>query len=49
MGAAKSARINPRELASTVLSELQLDDLAESIEIAGPGFLNIRLKPEFRQ
>lgn len=47
MGAAKRARTNPRELASTVLSQLALEDLAASIEIAGPGFLNIRLKPEF--
>lgn len=47
MGAAKRARTNPRELATNVLAALELDDLAESIEIAGPGFLNIRLKPTF--
>lgn len=47
MGAAKRMRTNPRELAAKVLSEIELDDVAESIEIAGPGFLNIRLKPSF--
>ena len=47
MGAAKHIRTNPRELAAKVLDELELDDLAESVEIAGPGFLNIRLKPSF--
>ena len=47
MGAAKRVRTNPRELAATVLDELELNDLAESIEIAGPGFLNIRLNASF--
>ncbi len=47
MGAAKRARTNPRELAANVVDELELGDVAESIEIAGPGFLNIRLKPAF--
>lgn len=47
MGAAKRIRTNPRELAANVVAELKLGDIAESIEIAGPGFLNIRLKPSF--
>ena len=47
MGAAKRMRTNPRELAAKVLDDLELDDIADSIEIAGPGFLNIRLKPSF--
>ena len=47
MGAAKAARTNPRALAQAVLERLDLSDLAESVEIAGPGFLNIRLKPQW--
>lgn len=47
MGAAKRIRTNPRELAASVLADLELNDLAESVEIAGPGFLNIRLNPSF--
>ena len=42
MGAAKKLKSNPRELAAAVLAELDLDIVA-SVEIAGPGFLNIRL------
>lgn len=44
MAAAKAARTNPRQLAQTVLQHLDLSDLAESVEIAGPGFINIRLR-----
>lgn len=43
MGAAKSARCNPRELAQKVLDSLELSDLADRVEIAGPGFINIHL------
>ena len=45
MGAAKKLKINPRELATKVLENLDLSDIAEKVEIAGPGFLNIHLKP----
>ena len=44
MGAAKQLKINPRELAAKVLEALDLNDIAEKVEIAGPGFLNIHLK-----
>ncbi len=47
MGAAKKLKSNPRELAQAVIDNLDLSDLAESVEIAGPGFLNIKLKGEF--
>lgn len=43
MGAAKAARMNPRELAGKVLEQLELDDIANKVEIAGPGFINIHL------
>ncbi len=51
MAAAKQVKMNPRELAANVLANLSasgvLADVAEVPEIAGPGFLNIRLKPEW--
>ncbi|MBL6690816.1 MAG: arginine--tRNA ligase [Pseudomonadales bacterium] len=49
MGAAKKAKKNPRELAEQVaeyIREGKLKDLLE-LEIAGPGFINIRLNTAF--
>jgi arginyl-tRNA synthetase len=43
LGAAKALRRNPRELALQVLEHLDLDGIAERVEIAGPGFINIHL------
>lgn len=42
---AKRLKMNPRELAAQVVEALEVDDLAE-LEIAGPGFINFRIKPE---
>jgi arginyl-tRNA synthetase len=47
MGAAKKQKMNPRALAGKVLETLDLDDIAENVEIAGPGFINIHLKPDW--
>lgn len=47
MGAAKKQKTNPRALAQTVLAHLDLDDVAEKLEIAGPGFINIKIKRSF--
>jgi len=44
MGVAKKLKMNPRQLAEQVLEKLELDDLADKVEIAGPGFINIFLK-----
>jgi arginyl-tRNA synthetase len=43
MQAAKRMRRNPRELAADVVAKLELSGIAESVDIAGPGFINIRL------
>ncbi len=43
MGAAKKLKTNPRELATKVVEQLDLDGIAEKIELAGPGFINIHL------
>ena len=42
---AKSRKLNPRQLAADVLAKLEVSDWSEPVEIAGPGFLNFRLKP----
>lgn len=47
MGAAKVLKINPRELAQNVVGALAGQTFAERIEVAGPGFINIHLKPAF--
>lgn len=47
MGAAKKMGRNPRDLASEIVSHLNCGDIAEKIDIAGPGFINIHLKNEW--
>lgn len=47
MAAAKKMNIRPRQFAEQVVSKLQLDGVAERVEIAGPGFINIHLLPTF--
>ncbi len=47
MGAAKKMGTNPRELAAKIVELVELDDIADKLEIAGPGFINIHLKPEW--
>jgi arginyl-tRNA synthetase len=43
MAAAKAMGSDPRELAQTICDKLSLNGIAEKIEIAGPGFINISL------
>ncbi len=45
MAAAKSAKSNPRELAARIATELKEHPLIASLEVAGPGFLNITPAP----
>src|SRR5690606_24457557 len=47
MGAAKALGNNPRELAARIVEQLDLQGIAEKIEIAGPGFINIDLDPDW--
>ena len=42
---AKARKLNPRQLAGDVSAKLDVSESCESAEIAGPGFLNFRLKP----
>ncbi len=46
MAAAKTLKTNPRQLAQSVVEAVDLSDLAEKVEIAGPGFINITLGQE---
>ncbi len=45
MGAAKKLGLNPREFAQKVVDNVNLNGMAEKLEIAGPGFINIFLAP----
>ncbi|GAA5161251.1 arginine--tRNA ligase [Viridibacterium curvum] len=47
MGAAKARKMNPRALAEQVIQHLDLAGIASKVEIAGPGFINITLAPEY--
>jgi arginyl-tRNA synthetase len=42
---AKEARTKPRELAEKIASRLRTDDLIAAVDVAGPGFINLTLKP----
>src|SRR3954449_1580910 len=42
---AKEARAKPRDLADKFAEKLRADDLLASVDVAGPGFINLTLKP----
>jgi len=42
---AKDAGKKPRELAEAIAAKLRADDLVARAEVAGPGFINLTLKP----
>src|SRR5664280_2835132 len=41
---AKEARSKPRDLAEQIAARLRADDLIVSVDVAGPGFINLTLK-----
>jgi arginyl-tRNA synthetase len=43
---AKDAGRKPRELAEAIAERLRADDWVQSVEVAGPGFINLTLKPQ---
>ncbi|MGA8292248.1 MAG: arginine--tRNA ligase [Rhodoplanes sp.] len=43
---AKDAKRKPRELAEAIAERLRRDDWVQSVEVAGPGFINLTLKPQ---
>ena len=45
MRTAKLAHKNPREIAQIIVDHLPENNMIASVEIAGPGFINIKLTP----
>lgn len=43
---ARRLKSNPREIATRVLAEAELDDLCSDVEVSGPGFINITVSDE---
>ncbi len=46
MALAKQRQMNPRQLATDVVAQLDVAEWCEPVEIAGPGFLNFRLRAD---
>ena len=46
---AKTAKMKPRDIAERLVARLRGDADIASLEVAGPGFVNIRLRPAFWQ
>ena len=38
---------NPREIAQLIIDQLDIDHIAEKLEVAGPGFINIHLRNDW--
>ena len=47
MGAAKRMKLNPRDLASQIIERVDVKGIAQKLEIAGPGFINVHMNNEF--
>lgn len=47
MSAAKQLKTNPRQLAQQLVELLDLAELADKVEVAGPGFINVTLKADW--
>lgn len=45
----KQNGVSPRDLSNAVVGKVQLADLCEPPEVAGPGFINLRLRQDFLQ
>src|SRR5436305_5825776 len=43
---AREAKAKPRDLAEQVAAKLRADELIASVDVAGPGFINLTLKPK---
>lgn len=47
MSLAKVLRQKPRDIAQQIVDKVELDGIAEKLEIAGPGFINVHLSPQW--
>jgi len=43
---AKEAKTKPRDLAEAIAAKLRADDLIAAVDVAGPGFINLTLRPK---
>ena len=43
---AKEAKAKPRDLAEAIAARLRADELIDSVDVAGPGFINLTLKKD---
>ena len=43
---AKKLGMPPRELAAEIINQIDVDDISETPEIAGPGFINLKSKTQ---
>src|SRR5438309_11682822 len=42
---ARDAKIKPRDLADKIAEKLRADDVIAAVDVAGPGFINLALRP----
>ena len=47
MAAAKTFKTDPRKLAEQLVASADLSAAAENVQVAGPGFVNVRLRDEW--
>ncbi len=47
MSLARTVQKNPRETAAAIVEALAIDEICEQPEIAGPGFINFRVRTEY--
>ncbi|MFM6208299.1 MAG: arginine--tRNA ligase, partial [Planktothrix sp.] len=47
MSLTKPVKSNTRAIATQIINHLSLDEICEPPEIAGPGFINLRLKTDY--
>jgi len=47
LGLAKTLGAKPRDIAQQIVDRLEVEDLCDPPELAGPGFINLRLKPSY--
>jgi len=45
----KKLRKQPREIAALIIKKLSVDDFCETPDVAGPGFINLKLKTDYLQ
>jgi arginyl-tRNA synthetase len=47
MGLSKALRSSPREVAAAIVEHLDVADVCDHVEVAGPGFVNLTLRADF--